>query len=109
MSKRFFSIAPIVNLELPPIARKIADSVAWLIDGRNPDGTWGGDDNLDRFICTTHSVMALMTAGLSPDSPMIAPALDYLENIDKEKNLAFFWRSGVFCNIPKYTKLVEED
>lgn len=109
MSQRFFSIAPLVNSELPPLARKIAESVMWLVDARNDEGTWGGADKLDRFICTTHSVMALMTVGISADSPVIAPALKYLENLDKEQHLSFFWRSGVFCNIPQYASIVSED
>lgn len=109
MNDRRFSIGTVVNQSIPDDVSNVARAIAWLVARQNGDGTWGGSDNLDRFICTTHSVMTLLCIGVAPTSSLVARAMAYLATIDQEKNLSFFWRSGVFCKLPGYSNLVKED
>jgi hypothetical protein len=108
-SKRHFAVGTALYEEIHPVADLIANSVGWLIQQRNNDGTWGGQDALDKFITTTHTVMALLGVGFSPDSEVISSAINYLVTLDKEKNLTFFYRSGALLNIGKYSSIVKED
>lgn len=107
--RRYFSVGTALYQSISPEAKLIADSVLWLLQQRNEDGTWGGDDSLDRFITTNHTVMALMAVGFSPKSPILANAIDYLVNIDKDTIVSFFWRAGTLLNIPDYVHVVQSD
>ena len=53
--------------------------------------------------------MALLAGGFGSSSREVTPALEYLETIDPEAQLAFFWRAAVFLNIPEMRHLVGGD
>jgi len=108
-SKRYFAVGTALYPEVSAEARLIADSVTWLIRQRNKDGTWGGPDQLDHFITTTHVVMALLAVGFSPNSQALSLAIKYLANLDKDKYVSFFYRSGALLNLPLYSSAVQED
>lgn len=106
---RYFSLATATHEVTQSVADLTASSIAWLLNQQNPDGTWGGPDNLDRLISTTHSLQALLCCGFSPSDHCISPGLGFLSKIDKDANVSFFWRAGVFLNIPGYEALVADD
>jgi hypothetical protein len=108
-SKRYFAVGTALYRDVTPEARLVAESIAWLIKERNKDGTWGGPDQLDRFITTTHVAMALLAVGFSPDSEALSSAIKYLVNLDKEQNVSFFYRAGPLLNLPSHSTLVRED
>ena len=107
--KHYYSIGTAAYAEILPEAHLVANAVGWLAERQNDRGTWGGPDSLDEFITTTHGLMALFAVGVSPDAAGVAGALTYLRDIDKERNLSFYWRSGVFLNLPDYRDIVVSD
>jgi len=104
----YYSIGTARYDTVAPEAIVIAHAVRWLAEQQNKDGTWGGG-GLDKFISTTHALMALMAIGVPPDNEAFAPALEYLATLDTKKELSFFWRSGVFLNLKKYRAIVAGD
>jgi hypothetical protein len=108
-SKRYFAVGTALYEEVHPAADLIANAAAWLIRQRNTDGTWGGPDSLDKFITTTHTVMALLSIGFSPNSEILSSAINYLANLDTEKMVTFFYRSGALLNLNSYRSIVKED
>lgn len=107
--KHYYSIGTAAYAEIMPEARLVGDAVTWLTEHQNGSGTWGGPDALDEFITTTHVLMALFAVGVSPDAPGVADALGYLRDLDTERNLSFYWRSGVFLNLPDFRHIVRSD
>lgn len=105
----YYSLGTARYESLVPAASLTGRAVRWLLAKQNAAGTWGGPDALDELISTIHALMALFAVGVAPDSPSIRPALSFLAEIDKEKHLAFYWRSGVFLNLPSYQHIVVED
>lgn len=109
MNRRYFAVGPTLYKDISPEAQVIGTAVQWLIDAQNLDGTWGGPDNLDRFITTTHVVMSLLSIGLTHGSSLLKRAIDYLVTLDTDNNISFFWRSGVLLNIEDYEPTVHHD
>src|SRR4051812_42102994 len=108
-SKRYFAVGTALYPEVSAEAHLVANSVIWLIKQRNNDGTWGGPDQLDQFITTTHVTMALLAVGFSPNSQTLSSSINYLANLDEEQHVSFFYRSGALLNLPQYAPLVQED
>ncbi|HMO81177.1 MAG TPA: hypothetical protein PKA76_15325 [Pirellulaceae bacterium] len=105
----YYAVGSALYEEKHPVAELLASSVAWLIRQRNSDGTWGGQDALDKFISTIHATMSLLAIGFPPDSELIGPAIDYLVDIDTETQVTFFYRSGVLLNLNAYQSIVRKD
>jgi hypothetical protein len=108
-SARHFSLGTATDARTQGVADLIADAISSLLNEQNPDGTWGGPDNLDRLISTNHVLQTLLCCGFASSDRCVKPGLDFLAGIDKEANVSFFWRGGVFLNIPGYESLVAED
>lgn len=107
---RRFSVGTVIAPESDERIELISKALQWLLAHQHPvAGTWGGPDGLDEFICTCHATMALLAGGFGPSSREVTPALEYLETIDPEAQLAFFWRAAVFLNIPEMRHLVDGD
>jgi hypothetical protein len=107
---RRYSVGTVIAPESDQRIELIGKALQSLLADQHPiAGTWGGPDGLDEFICTCHATMALLAGGFSPNSREVTPAIRYLETIDPEVQLAFFWRAAVFLNIPEMGHLVDGD
>jgi len=98
-----------IGIEQKRWALLVRDGIAWLLKERNIDGTWGGEDGLDRLVSTNHAIMTLFSVGFTYQSYAVNQGLDFLENIDTEKHISFFWRAGTLLNIPRYQGVVKHD
>lgn len=107
--ERFFAVGSAIYDQLHPAAEQLVESTAWLIQQRNNDGTWGGEDELDKFITTIHTAMTLLSVGFSPSSDLVRAAINYLITIDTDIHVNFFYRSGVLLNLPQHRSIVAED
>jgi nucleoside 2-deoxyribosyltransferase len=109
MKKSYFAVGTNLYEDTPREAKLIAKAIHWLISNKNSNGIWGGEDNLDRFICTNHAVMALFSVGFSSESPQLSKPLEYLVKQNEDEQVSFFWRAGTLLNIKKYNDLVCND
>lgn len=109
MTKTYYSVGTNIVREASPEAEIIAKGIEWLVAQRNSNGTWGSSDALDTLIATNHAIMALFSIGCSPESPILAPAIEYLINLDTDKNITFFWRAGTLLNLPKFDSVITHD
>lgn len=107
--ERFFSISTLPPWSFDEELRAIASGVSWLVENRHPDGTWGSDDQLDKFICTCHASMTLMSVGIPPNSTLVQPSLDFLSSLDRNRMTTFFWRIAPLLRVPGYEDTVAED
>lgn len=107
--RRFFAVGTRPPVEPSETEYLIADALLHMLAHRNKDGTWGGPDNLDRFITTCHVVMTLMAAGVAPTSSTLRPALDFLSHLDTQRQTTFYWRSGPLLNVEGYEEIVAHD
>jgi hypothetical protein len=101
--------ARLIGVDASEWCNLVARGTIWLLKNRNLDGTWGSDDGLDRLISTNHALMTLLCVGFPPDAVAVAPGLKFLADIDTERHISFFWRSGVLLNIPEYHDIVVRD
>lgn len=108
--KTYLSVGAALTEKQNPAAAKVANAVQWLISKQNPDGTWGDSyKELDKFITTSHTTMALLSIGVPSDSDLLSNAFAYLKRLTHNEIITFFWRAGVFLNIPGYSNLINSD
>ncbi|WP_316859778.1 hypothetical protein [uncultured Cohaesibacter sp.] len=106
---RYFAVGTRPPRNSSSLAILLSKSIHRIVMERNEDGTWGGPDSLDQFICTNHVVMTLMAAGLQPTSELLKPALEYLADLNTKRLTTFFWRSGPLLNVAQYENIVNHD
>jgi hypothetical protein len=109
LNARYFSVGTSVFTQSDPVAIAIAGGVNFILSEQDADGTWGGQDPLNRLINTTHATMALQSVGFSSDISLLRKPLAFLRDIDQDRNVAFFWRAAAFLNVPTYEKEVIHD